>query len=271
MKYGKGVIEMTEYSSLEAQAAQHTRQVTELAGKYLSEHSEEAAEALESLYSKTMEYYQQHCNAYEGVLATHAHILALWNVNEYFCPSEAYVYARASEQAFREYLNSEAVRRDPAQQQTAMTFLQNVWLICAYCDYSNDELWGAWEWLKKIPAERASVTDLALTATVLLRLTMEKGINEFYTAFTSFQMMDERFTKPPLQLFEEDIIRTAYGFYYMYYTHDVRDSQGNIPYDPSRAVAILTRAYPLFTDSQQKEFMQKNIDSAMKKLLNGRE
>ena len=57
----------------------------------------------------------------------------------------------------------------------------------------------------------------------------------------------------------------------MYYTHDVRDSQGNIPYDPSRAVAILTRAYPLFTDSQQKEFMQKNIDSAMKKLLNGRE
>ena len=60
MKYGKGGIEMTEYSSLEAQAAQHTRQVTELAGKYLSEHSEEAAEALESLYSKTMEYYQQH-------------------------------------------------------------------------------------------------------------------------------------------------------------------------------------------------------------------
>ena len=255
-------------SSLEAQAAQHGRQVTELAGKYLSERSEEAAETLETLYSKTTEYYQQHFSAYEGVLATHAHILALWNVNERFRPSEAYIYARAAEEAFREYLNSEAVRSDPAQQQAAIVFLQNVWLICAYCDYSNEELSGAREWLRRIPANRATTADLALTATVLLRLTMEEGINEFYTAFSAFQMMDERFTKPALYLFEEDIIRTAYGFYYLYYTHGVRDTQGTIPYEPSRAVAILTRAYPLFTDAQQKEFMQKNIDAAMKKLLN---
>lgn len=261
---------MKEYSSpLEVQAAQHARRVLDLADKYLTGHSEEAAEELEALYSQTMEYNQKHCNAYEGVLATHAHMLALWNVNEHFRPSEAYTYARTAEEVFREYLDSETVRSDPSQQQTVMVYLQNVWLICAYCDYSNDELSGAREWLRKIPIDRATVADLALMATVLLRLTMEEGANEFYTAFAGFRMMDERFTEPPRHLFEEDIIRAAYGFYYLYYTHDVRDSQGDIPYDPSRAVAILTRAYPLFTDAQQKEFMQKNIEAAMKHLLGG--
>lgn len=253
----------------EKQAEEYAKQVMELAGKYLSEHSEKAAETLEGLYSKTICYYQKQCKAFDGVLAIHAHILALWNVNEHFRPSEAYTYASAADACFTEYLASEVMQNDLPQQQSIRGMLQNVWLICAYCDYSKEELSSARAWLNKIPADRATAADIALMATILLRLTMEKGVDEFLAAYALFHRMDEMFTETPLQLFEEDIIRTAYGFYALYYTHDVRDSQVQVPYDPDRAVAILMRAYPLFTDPQQREYMQENINMARKHLAGG--
>lgn len=253
---------MAYSSSLEAQAQQHTRRVTDLAGQYLSSHSEAVAEALEGLYSKTMEYYQQRCDGYAGVLATHAHMLALWNVNEHFRPGDAYVYARVAQDCYKEFLDD--ARNNTVQaQESIKVHLRNVWLICAYIEYNNENMHGALDWMRNVQ-EGAGVADLALTATIFFRLTMDEGMDGFMNAFNMFKMMDQAFTEPLPQPFEEDILRTAYGFYELYYTHSVCDEQESVPYNPALAVGILTRAYGLFHDPQQKEWMQANIDSAAK-------
>lgn len=253
---------MTYFDSIHVQAEKHAKRIFELAGKYLSAHSEEAAKELETLYTQTSDYHEKKCDAYEGVMAVHAHILALWNVNEHFNLNLAFAYSHLAEECYQKFLISEM---PASEQQTFRMYLRNVWLLCAYVDYCNDNFYSSQEWLQKLHADQASAADIALTASVLFRLTMEEGVDGFKNAFLLFQEMDRRFTKTPLHAFEEDILRTAYGFYELYYTHGVYNEQYPIPYNPGLAVQILSRAYPLFTDPQQKEWMQVNINDAKEK------
>lgn len=257
---------MANSSSIKVQAEKHATQIFALAGRYLSKHSEDAIKELETLYDQTWEYYKMKCSAYDGVMAVHAHILALWNINEHFNLSLALAYSHLAEECYQKFLKSETISRMSAEeQQTFRMYLKNTWLICAYVDYCNDDFYGSQRWLQNIGYERTGVAVVALMASIIFRLTMDEGRENFLGPFHMFQTMDQMFTQPVLHQFEEDIIRTAYGFYELYYTHGVCDSAESVPYNPELAVRILTRAYSLFTDPQQKEWMQVNINDARKK------
>lgn len=251
-------------SDYAAQAAQHARRVMELASAYFRTWSEAASEALVDLYPQTSAYRENGCAGYEGVLAIHAHILALRYVNEAYNPSKAFAFSRLAEQCYRDYLQSDALRTRPsAERETAQRYLEHVWLLCAYVDYVQDNLPGAGDWLMKIPLERVGVSGVALLACVQFRMLCEEGRDAFFqTAFALFQKMDEWFQAPVPYLFEEDILRTAYGFYEMYYTHGVVNPQLAVPYDPARAAAMLRRAEALLTDAQQKAWMRQMAQQA---------
>lgn len=253
-------------SIAQRQAEQHAERILALTDRYFTHHSEEAAQQLQALYHRTGDYYRQGFPAYEGVLALHTHVLALWNVNEHFRLSLALVYARQAEACYQEFLHSGAVSAlMETDRRVYCLYLKHVRLICAYVDYCNDDLYGAQQWLAKIGSENPDLPMVALTAAVLFRLTMEEGREDFLAPFWMFRAMDEMFTKPLRHPFEEDILRTAYGFYELYYTHSVCDPAQSVPYDPALAVRILTRAYVLFTDPQQKEWMLDNIHDAQQK------
>lgn len=251
---------------VEKRAEKHAAEVFHLADRYLREHSEDAAQKLKDLYDQTWDYYKQGCAAYDGVMALHAHVLALWNVNEHFNLSLAFAYSHLAEECYRKFLDSEAVSAlAEVDQRVYRLYLKHVRLICAYVDYSNDDLYGAQRWLQTIGFENLEVAAVALMAAVLFRMTMDEGREDFLAPFNMFRAMDQMFVKPVRYLFEEDILRTAYGFYELYYTHGVCDPAESVPYHPELAAQILTRAYALFTDPQQKEWMLDNINDAQGK------
>lgn len=250
----------------QALAASHAKRVTEYAAKYLSTHDEDAAEALEDLYGKTEAYYRERYSDYAGVLASHAHILALWNINEHFRPDAARAYAHTAERCYREYMDSESARGNLNLKQTLKAYFENARLICGYLDYNDDDLQGAMRWVQDIAAT-GNATVIALGATILLRQAVEEGRDSFMPAFKMFQQMDEMFTEPTRQLFEEDIIRAAYGFYELCYTHGVYDPAHPVPFDPGRAVRILTRARDLLRSPEQRAWMQEDIDEAKSKMV----
>lgn len=68
---------MKPYNNLYKQAEKHGQQVMELAGAYFREPSPEAGRELETLFSATESYADQHCPGYEGILAIHTHVLVL--------------------------------------------------------------------------------------------------------------------------------------------------------------------------------------------------
>ena len=249
-------------TSAQAQAEQHAARVMELAGQYLKTGSEQASEELVDLYETTEEYCAKKVADYEGVKAIHAHMLALRYVNEAYNPSKALAYAHIAELAYTAYLPVL-----PAEQQkTTQVYLYQVWQILAYVDYVNDDLHGAYQWLKKIPPEAFDLSKVALSATVLFRLAYEEGQNErFSHAFKLFLAMDQMFTEPVRYPFEEDILRSAYSLYEMYYGDKNVGQQVSVAYDPNRSVAILTRARDLLKDSQQKAWLQEDIDKALAK------
>ncbi len=246
-----------------SQAEEHAGRIFALADRYMLRHSEAAAEELKALYDQTADYCRQGCAAYDGVMALHAHVLALWNVNGHFDRSLAFAYAHQAEESYQKFLDSDAVSAMmEVDQRVYRMYLKNVRLICAYVDYCSGDLYGAQQWLQKIGVENPEVSAVALMASVLFRLTMDEGREDFLAPFELFRAMDQMFVQPLRHPFEEDILRTAYGFYELYYTHGVCDPARSVPYDPAQAVRILTRACALFADARKKEWMLDKINEA---------
>lgn len=246
----------------QVQAQRHASRVMELAGQYLQTGSEQASEELVDLYEVTDGFYKQQIDGYEGVKAIHAHILALRYVNEAYNPSKALAYAHIAELGYTECLRT----LSPEEQKTTQLYLYQVWQILAYVDYVNDNLHGARQWIAKIPVQEIGASGIALIATVLFRLACEEGRNELFPrAFDLFQGMDKVFTEPARYPFEEDILRSAYSFYEMYYGDINIGQQVSVTYDPNRSVAILMRAWNLLKDPQQKAWLKEDIDKALEK------
>lgn len=257
----------------------HTKQVMELAGAYMHTPSEATGQALMDLYAQTVENHQKYSaasSAYQALLATHAYILALWNVNEHFRPDDAFTYASTAVDCWKKYMDSESflhsedLRRDPSLLPKTQAFLEHAQLICAYICYYRDDFHGALGWLQDVDIKRTTATTLALAATVLFRLSAEENMGAFKTAYDLFVSMDRQFTQTPHFPFEEDILRAGYGFYSMYFTLPREDILGNpfpyVAYNPAQSIRILTRAYSLLTVEQQKQFLQEDIDAAKKRL-----
>lgn len=250
----------------------HTRLVMELAGKYMSEHSESAAKQLSGLYPQTLVYYGQFSStdpSFHGVVAIHAHMLALWNINEHFRPNEAQTYALVAQECYKK-----AIDASPELPKETLLYLEQVQLICAYIDYYNDNFQGALNWLKDVDIANTTATVLALAATALFRLSAEEGANAFQTAYDLFGRMDRQFRATPHFSFEEDILRAGYGFYEMYFTHPRENDNGDpfpfAPHDPAKALEILTRACSLLTVEAQIGYMREDIESVEKKLMEDR-
>ena len=82
---------------------------------------------METLFSATESYADQHCPGYEGILAIHTHVLALHYVNESYNPSLALAYSRMAELNYTAYLRGLNGR----ERETALLYQYQVWVICA--------------------------------------------------------------------------------------------------------------------------------------------
>ena len=248
---------MKTYNNLYKQAEKHGQQVMELAGAYFREQSPEAGRELETLFSATESYADQHCPGYEGILAIHTHVLALHYVNESYNPSLALAYSRMAELNYTAYLRGLNGR----ERETALLYQYQVWVICAYVAYDGDDFRGALEWLKKLPSSRFGTAELGLAALAQLRMACEQGEEALLRpAFEMLQAMDGLFREPLRYLFEEDIVRAAYSFYEMFFTRGIVHPELPVPYAPDRAASMLIRAKDLLKDSQQREWLQRDID-----------
>lgn len=254
-----------------AQAAQHARRVLDLSSQYLRNRSETACETLDTLLALTQTYYDNRCDAYAGVLAIHAHMLALWHVNEAYNPEKAVALASLAAERFEEHLQSDALRAQPeAERQTMQQYLWHAQLICAYAHSMQNNLFDALEWLQKIPEGRGGSIYLALLGTVQFSLLCDQHYDPYFpSALGLFQLMDQNLPQSVRYVFEEDILRSAYGYYTLYYTHGVENPQYPVPHDPQYALYLLRRVQQVLTDEQQKAWMQETIDTLLAAIEHG--
>ena len=254
-----------------AQAARHTRRVLELSSQYLRGHSEAACETLETLWAQTQTYYDNRCDAYAGVLAAHAHTLALWHVNEAYNPEKAISLASLAAERYTEYQQSDTVRaQSEDERRTLQLYLWQTQLICAYAHSMRDNMFDALEWLQKIPAERGGAVYFALLGTVQFSVLRDYHYDPYFpSALALFQLMDQNLPSSVRHVYEEDILRSAYGFYTLYYTHGVKNSQYPVPHDPLYALHLLRRVQPVLSDEQQKTWLQETIDTLQSAIEHG--
>lgn len=245
------------------QATQHARRVFDLSSQYLRNRSEAACETLDQLLTLTQTYYDNKCDAYAGVLAIHAHMLALWHVNEAYNPEKAMALASLAAERYEEHLQSDTVRaQSEAEHQTMQQYLWQTQLICAYAHSMRDNMFDALEWLQKIPDGRGGAVYLALLGTVQFSLLRDYHYDPYFpSALALFQLMDQNLQPSVRYVFEEDILRSAYGYYTLYYTHGVENPQYPVPHDPQYALYLLRRVQPVLTDEQQKTWLQETIDT----------
>lgn len=230
--------------------SEYTKYILNCATQYLHSRSEKHSLALVDLYPRT-EALAKTKPIHKFTLAIHAHNLALRYVESPFRPTEAAKYAKVADESY-----AEAEASTPME--NLNVYKNQVKIIRAYCARQADEFDEA----RRLMADvGVSGIGMALIATIFVNLAHEEDRVYFRPAFELFEKMDAMINEPVKWKFEEDILRAAYNFYYLYYTHQMKDPEDPdvAPKDINKALDLLYKIRALLTDPEQIEWVDEDI------------
>lgn len=237
----------------------HAKRVSELINQYLITRSPQAAKELEKLYDATLSYSDQY-EDFCSVVATHAHMLALYHIEDDYSPVASLGYSVKSDMYYEKYAKMQISRGESIA--GFQTWIDQIKLIQAYGYYQID----AFEMAVKLLLDTTSSCAMGLAGSAMVRIAVAQNADMAYPAFTLLNKMNENL-QPPSWIFEEDIYRMAYGNLCMFYTHGIKIAGDNrIPYDICKALEVLYKIKPLLKDPQQKQWIEEDIQSCKAKL-----